>query len=169
MRLKKQPFNAKIKELKWIFETPIKDWIKYFKNQFGTSRYVIKGKCKKCGKCCETILFSDENGYIKTEEDFLELRKRNRRYYHFEINGRHGENWTKEDIKNRKIIQGALYFKCKSLGKDKKCKNYFFRSLYCRDYPSINPDFISAGGETIDGCGFYFDIDKKFNEYLNMD
>lgn len=169
MRLKKQPFNAKIKELKWIFETPIKDWIKYFKNQFGTSRYIIKGECKKCGKCCETILFSDENGYIKTEEDFLELRKRNRRYYHFEINGRHGENWTKEDIKNRKIIQGALYFKCKSLGKDKKCKNYFFRSLYCRDYPSINPDFISAGGETIDGCGFYFDIDKKFNEYLNID
>lgn len=164
MRIEK--IKNKFNEIKWIFETPLKYWIKFIKNQFGSSKYVIKGECKKCGKCCETILFSDENGYIKKEEDFAKLRKRNKRYYHFEINGRHGKNIDEADIENRKIIKGALYFKCKSLGEDKKCKNYFFRSIYCRDYPAINPEFIANGGETMDGCGFWFDIDKKFNEYL---
>ena len=129
MRLEKyRSITGKIKELSWVFKTPIKDWIKFIKNQFGGSKYVIKGSCKKCGKCCETILFSDENGYIKKESDFLALRKRNRRYYHFEINGRHG-NPTEAEIENRKIINGALYFKCKSLGEDKKCKNYIFLSI----------------------------------------
>ena len=142
----------KIDNYKWIFETPIEDWIKFFKNKFGGSKYVLKGKCKQCGNCCRNILFSDENGYIKTEEQFENLKKINKRYHHFEING--------------KMENGALLFKCKSLGDDGKCKVYHFRSLFCRDYPSINPIFIANGGTTLDGCGFYFDVNKKFSEYL---
>jgi len=137
----------------WIFNTSIKDWLKYFFNRFTSSRYIVKGKCKKCGQCCKTILFSDENGYIKTEKDFIELQKRNKRYKMFEISGKMEET-------------GALLFRCKSLGKDNLCKAYFFRSLYCRDYPAINPEFIKNGGTTLDNCGFYFDVNKKFEDYL---
>ncbi len=137
----------------------IQDLIQYIKNKLFSSKYVVKGKCKQCGKCCSTILFSDENGYIKTEEDFLNLQKRNRRYLHFTING-------KVEDKNNSFYDGALMFKCKSLGEDNRCKRYILRSLYCRDYPSINPTFIHNGGETLDDCGFWFDVDKKFKEYL---
>ena len=146
----------------WIFKTPVSDWVKYLKNRMATSKYVIKGECKKCGKCCENILFSDEKGYIKTEEEFSALKKRNLRYHHFFIAGKmEGESPDPKDSR------GALLFKCKSLDENKQCKQYYFRSFYCRDYPSINKTFISRGGETLDGCGFYFDVNKKFKEYLN--
>lgn len=138
-----------------IFE----DIIQHIKNKLFSSKYIVKGKCKQCGECCKTILFSDENGYIKTEEAFRELQNNNRRYLHFEING-------KVKDKNNSFFDGALMFKCKSLGKDGKCTKYFLRSLYCRDYPSVNSTFIHNGGQTLDGCGFYFDVDKKFKEYL---
>ena len=137
----------------WIFNTSIGDWLNYFKNKFSSSRYILKGKCKKCGACCRNILFSNENGYIKTEADFVEMQERNRRYRLFEISGKLEEN-------------GALLFKCKMLGDDNLCKSYFLRSLYCRDYPSVNPKFIQNGGTTLDGCGFYFDVNKKFEDYL---
>lgn len=137
----------------------IEDIVQYIKNKLFSSKYIVKGKCKQCGECCRTILFSDENGYIKTEEDFLNLQKENRRYLHFEISGQ-----VKEP--GNKFLDGALMFKCKSLGEDGRCKKYFLRSLYCRDYPSVNSDFIYNGGKTLDGCGFYFDVDKKFKDFL---
>lgn len=134
------------------------DIIQYIKNKLFSSHYIVKGKCRQCGECCRTILFSNENGYIKSEEEFRELQRTNRRYLHFDINGK------VED--ENPFLDGALMFKCKSLGADGRCKKYFLRSLYCRDYPSINPAFIYNGGETLDGCGFYFDVNKKFKEYL---
>lgn len=134
------------------------DILQYIKNKLFSSKYVIKGKCKKCGQCCASILFSDEKGYIKNEDDFINLQKRNRRYRHFEISGKVCDE---NDFTN-----GALTFRCKSLGKDGRCTKYFFRSLYCRDYPSINSAFIHNGGTTLDGCGYYFDVDKKFKDYL---
>ena len=138
----------------------IEDLICYFKNKLFSSKYVIKGKCKKCGQCCSTILFSDENGYIKTHEDFIKLLKKNKRLNNFTINGKVC------DVEKDNPQYGALLFKCKSLKEDGKCANYFFRSLYSRDYPSINHSFIQMGGTTLEGCGYYFDGDKKFEEYL---
>ena len=143
-----------------IIKNGLEDLILYIKNKIFSSKYIVKGKCKQCGQCCSTILFSDENGYIKDEEGFYNLQKRNRRYRHFTINGR-------VEDKDNSFFDGALMFKCKSLGEDGKCKRYFFRPIYCRDYPSINSDFIYNGGETLDGCGYYFDTDKKFKDYLN--
>ena len=138
----------------------IQDIIQYIKNKMFSSRYVVKGKCKKCGKCCSTILLSDENGYIKTEEDFIKLQKQNRAIRNFVING------IADDVEKDSPQYGALLFKCRVLRDDGRCGMYFFRSLFCRDYPSINPDFIQMGGTTLDGCGYYFDVDKKFEEYL---
>lgn len=139
------------------------DIIQYLKNKMYSSKYVVKGKCKQCGKCCATILFSDENGYIKTPEDFIELQKKNSRFRQFVINGR------VDDTEENNAQYGALLFKCRALKDDGKCSRYFLRSLFCRDYPSVNPLFIQMGGTTLDECGYYFDVNKKFSEYLNED
>ena len=66
----------------------IEDLICHFKNKLFSSKYVVKGKCKKCGQCCSNILFSDEKGYIKSQEDFIELQRKNRRLNNFVINGK---------------------------------------------------------------------------------
>lgn len=139
----------------------IEDIIQYFKNKLFSSKYVVKGKCKMCGKCCSTILFSDENGYIKTPEDFIKLQKVNPKMKQFTISG------IVSDTDENDCHYGALMFKCKALGKDGKCTKYLFRPLFCRDYPAINPTFIEMGGTTLDDCGYYFDVDKKFSDYLN--
>ena len=136
------------------------DIIQHFKNKMFSSKYVVKGKCKRCGQCCSTILFSDENGYIKTPEDFIKLQKRNPKLFQFTING------IVNDVDKDNPQFGALLFKCKALKEDGRCSQYFFRSFFCRDYPAINSQFIQMGGTTLDGCGYYFDVDKKFKEYL---
>ncbi len=112
-----------------------------------------------CGQCCSTILFSDENGYIKTPETFEELKKKNRKLRQFVINGK------VDDVEKEHIQYGALLFKCRAL-KNNKCSVYFMRSFFCRDYPQVNSEFIQMGGTTLDDCGYKFDVNKTFDDYL---
>lgn len=136
----------------------IEDAFLSLKNKFTSSKYVIKGKCKQCGKCCTCILFSNEKGYIKNEEDFKILQKKHLIYNFFYPNGQvtgEGEE-----------VEGAFMFKCKFL-KNNKCSIYLIRPIFCRDYPAINKKFIEMGGTTLDECGFRFEPDKKFKDYLN--
>jgi len=127
--------------------------LKFLYNKAFSSKYIIKGKCKACGKCCRSIVFYDGDKLIKTEEDFVLAKKKNKRMNMFEISG-------KDDF------DGALTFKCKSLADDGKCKDYWIRSIFCREYPFIIPDFIRNNGQTLEGCGYYYGVDKEFKEYL---
>ena len=136
----------------------IEDIILSVKNKFQSSKYVVKGKCRQCGKCCSNILFSNENGYIKDIETFKEMQKKHFIYNFFYENGK----ITNEE----KELEGVILFKCKHLNKNNKCNIYFIRPFFCRDYPSINPDFIKMGGTTLDDCGFNFAPDKPFSSYL---
>lgn len=129
-------------------------YLKFLYDRLFSSKYVVKGKCKACGKCCRTIVFYDGDELIKTEEQFEKAKQKNKRMMLFEISG-------------RDEIDGALTFVCKSLRPDGKCGNYFLRSMFCREYPFVIPDFIRNNGKTLEGCGYYFDIDKKFEEYLH--
>lgn len=106
-----------------------------------------------CGKCCRSIVFYDGDTLIKTKEQFERAKLKNKRMNLFEISG-----VDKSD--------GALTFTCKSLAPDGKCKAYFFRSLYCREYPFVKPDFIRANGQTLEGCGYSFGVNKEFESYL---
>lgn len=146
--------NNLVENIKKFFEDIILD----IHNKLFSSKYIIKGKCKKCGKCCRNILFSDKNGYIKDEKIFYEMQKKYSYYRNFKISG---------VVKDRQDFQnGALTFECKFISKNNRCKIYFFRPIFCRDYPNINQDLIYNGVEMLDECGFYFDVDKKFEEYL---
>jgi Fe-S-cluster containining protein len=141
----------------------IKDFIEdvFFElhSKYFSSKYVLKGKCKKCGACCRNILFSTKDGYVKSEELFNKMRKKYRYYRNFRISG---------VVENKKDFQnGALTFECKFISKNNKCLIYPFRPLFCRDYPSINKDLIYSGVTMLDDCGYYFDVDKKFENYLS--
>ncbi len=136
----------------------IQDFFLEIYNKTFSSKYILKGKCKRCGNCCRNILFSTKEGYVKDEKIFKKMQKKYRYYRNFKISGIVKD---KQDFQN-----GALTFVCKYISKDNKCKIYWFRPMFCRDYPNINPDLIYNGVEMLDGCGFYFDVDKKFNEYL---
>ena len=127
-------------------------------NKLFSSKYIIKGKCKRCGNCCRNILFSTQEGYIKDEKIFYKMQKKYRYYKNFKISGIVQD---KKDFQN-----GALTFECKFISKENKCRIYFLRPLFCRDYPNINPELIHSGVTMLDGCGFYFDVNKKFSEYL---
>ncbi len=127
------------------------------KNHFTSSKYVVKGKCNRCGNCCRNIIFSDENGYIKDEEVFFKLQKKTKGYKIFKPSGK---------ITDEKgEANGALTFECKFL-KNNKCSIYFIRPLFCREYPMVIPAFIYNGGGMLEGCGFHFEVNKEFKEYL---
>ena len=111
-----------------------------------------------CGRCCRNILFSTTEGYIKDEKLFKEMQRKHRYYRNFRISGVVKD---KQDFQN-----GALTFECKFITKNNKCMIYWFRPLFCRDYPNINQDLIYNGVEMLDECGFYFAVNKKFSEYL---
>lgn len=132
-------------------------WFDFY-NKIFSSKYVLKGKCKKCGACCRNILFSTKEGYIKDEKIFLEMQKKYRYYRNFRIKGKIKD---KQDFQN-----GALTFECKFISDKNKCRIYWIRPMFCRDYPNINPDLIYSGVKMLDNCGFYFDVNKKFDEYL---
>lgn len=128
-------------------------YIIFLFNKLTSSKYVVKGKCKACGNCCRTIVFYDGSELIKTEEQFNNAKLKNKRMNMFSISGR-----DKTD--------GALTFSCNYLNEDGKCSVYWLRSIFCREYPFIIPDFIRNNGQTLEGCGYSYGIDKQFNDYL---
>ncbi len=124
----------------------------FFKKKFQSSKYILTGKCKQCGQCCRNIVFVIKDDYVKTEEQFERLKEFKKIYNHFYISGRDKDR--------------ALLFTCKSLRDDNKCKDYLWRSFFCRNYPQIIPKFIYNGGTPLDNCGYQFKVDKKFHEFL---
>ncbi len=131
------------------------DGLKFFLQKLFSSKFIVGGKCKMCGTCCRNIVFYIGKKIISDEKEFDNLRKFDKKYNNFEINGR-GE-------------EGELLFKCKALAEDGKCSVYKWRSVNCRLYPRVKQDFVYKGGVTLDGCGYYFEVDKKFKDYIKKD
>ena len=129
------------------------EYIKFYFKQFKSSKFIRKGKCLQCGKCCKNILFYIGDEPVKDENQFEKMKQWDKRYYGFYISGK-DEN-------------GALLFTCNKLGSDNKCSVYFMRGLVCRNYPNPASKFLINGGKPIEGCGFYFEPDKTFKSYLN--
>ena len=69
--------------------------------------------------------------------------------------------------KAQSITDAAFSYIVEFISKNNKCLIYPIRPIFCRDYPNINPELIYNGVEMLDECGFYFDVNKKFEEYLN--
>ena len=128
-------------------------YIKYLIQKIQSSKYIRKGKCKKCGNCCRNILlYTVDEKPINTEEQFEKIKEWDKHFYNFHISGR--------------SETGALLFTCNEISDDNKCKVYFFRGIGCRQYPKKNTKFLINGGKPLDGCGYYFEPDKNFKSYL---
>ena len=131
----------------------IKEYIKFYINKVLSAKYVRKGKCLKCGNCCRNILLYADEEPIKTNEQFERVKEWEKHYNNFYISGR--------------SETGALLFTCREISEDNKCRVYFFRGLGCRQYPAVKSKFIINGGKPLDGCGYYFESNKKFKSYLD--
>ncbi|MCD7880045.1 MAG: YkgJ family cysteine cluster protein [Candidatus Gastranaerophilales bacterium] len=126
--------------------------IKYFINRLSSAKYIRKGHCNKCGNCCRNILLYIEEEPIKKIEQFEQIKEWNKHYNNFYISG--------------KDESGSLLFTCREIDENNKCKVYFFRGLGCRLYPAVNRKFLRNGGKPLDGCGYYFEPNKKFELFL---
>ena len=129
------------------------EYIKFQISKLFSSKYVRKGSCKICGNCCKNIVFYIGEDAVSTQEQFEALKKWNKSYNNFALSGK-DEN-------------GALLFTCKCLDKNNKCKVYYLRSINCRLYPNPDKIFLANRGKLLDNCGYYFDTNKKFKDYLN--
>ena len=130
----------------------VKDLLKFYWNRITSPKYILQGKCKKCGRCCRNIVFYAYDKPITDINVYKELKLKNRRMELFYLSG-----------KNEK---GELLFTCKSLSEDNKCKYYFLRSLYCRRYPMVKS--LSTGQYLTppEGCGYTILPNKSFQDII---
>lgn len=132
---------------------PILKYLKFIYNSvFYKPKYVLKGECKKCGKCCKNIVFFAYNIPIKEEIVFEELKQKNKRMNLFYPNG--------------KNEHGELLFRCKFLDDNNRCKVYFFRSFYCRKYPMVKSLLNGKLLTPREDCGYKIEPVKKFEDFL---
>lgn len=131
-----------------FFET-----LKFFVQKITSSKFVVTGKCRRCGTCCQNITFFVGNRIVTSEVEFQKMQEFDKKYRNFEISGK-GEN-------------GELLFRCKALKENGSCGVYRFRSVNCRLYPRVNQKFVYDGGVPLDGCGYSFSVNKKFKDYLD--
>lgn len=96
------------------------------------------GHCLMCGKCCKSIMLSDEGKWLRNRRDLKALIKKEPEYARFRITG----NTT----------CGRLLFTCSLLGEDNLCGDHENRLFVCREYPTIALYF--EGGDTGTTCGY---------------
>lgn len=130
------------------------EFFKFQISKFLSSKFIRKGYCNQCGNCCKNIVFFIGEIPISTEEQFASLKKWSNAYNNFYISG--------------KDEKGALLFTCKCLDEQNKCSVYHFRSINCRTYPNPKAKFLANGGKPLDGCGYYFEADKNFKDFLKQ-
>ena len=127
-------------------------YIKFLFDKLTSAKYVRKGKCLGCGACCRNILlYADDNIPVVTEVQFEKIKEWDKHFRNFYISGK-SEN-------------GSLLFTCKELDENNRCR--VFRGLGCRQYPKTDKKFLINGGKPLDGCGYYFEPDKKFDSFIS--
>ena len=126
--------------------------IRYLISKFNSPKYILKGECKKCGRCCRNIVFYAYDKPITDEKIYNELKYKNKRLNLFYPSG--------------KNAKGEILFTCKSLLPNNHCKYYFFRSLYCRRFPLVKSLTSGKYLTPPDGCGYSIELSKKFTDYM---
>ena len=78
-------------------------WLKFYLNRLQSPGYILKGECKKCGRCCRNIVFFAYGNPIKDIKLFEELKIKNKRMNLFYPSGK---NENGEML--LKLVDGAL-------------------------------------------------------------
>lgn len=102
------------------------------------SRWVLEGKCRKCGTCCKEIYLRITPRQLSSKL-FTELAVRWTSWiFDFEL--------LRIDYENCYLV-----FSCKHLRSDGKCGSYFWRPNICRNYPLV--DYFEEP-KVLPDCGF---------------
>ena len=113
-------------------------------------KYYRQGSCARCGACCSRIYVNHRKGMIKTEDEFLKLKKLHPFYTYIEI--------IDKD-------ENGLVFKCNKFDTDKKiCTIHKFRPGICRRYPS--EIIMKMNGVMHENCGFCFKPIDSFEDVM---
>jgi len=124
---------------------------KWFLLNIMRKRYIRRGKCKGCGRCCQEIYVRHEKKFIQDEETFNNLQRIHPFYSYLKI---------------REKTETGLVFECTKLDKTTgKCKIYWFRPMICKLYPL--EEIFMLGGVISEDCGFRFEPIEKFEDVLN--
>lgn len=124
---------------------------KFFFLNILRKKYIRKGQCNSCGKCCQEIYVKHGGGVIKDEEEFKRLQKLHWFYSYLEI------------VDN---TEDGLVFRCTKLDPvEMKCTVYKHRALLCRLYPQ--EEIFMMGGIMGEQCGFTFEPIESFEEILD--
>lgn len=111
------------------------------------SNILIRGKCLKCGQCCEEIIVVHKGKVIETEKQFSRIVYTDPFYRLLICKGHDSE--------------GNLRFYCRYV-QEGKCLIYSERPQICRNYPS--PIMFSYGGTLQQDCGFRIYPRYSFSE-----
>ena len=124
---------------------------KFVYSKIFRKKYIRTGKCKSCGRCCQSIYVRHSANIIKTEEEFDRLKNQHFFYSYLNIIDKN---------------ETGLVFECTKLDKNTgKCTAYKNRALICRQYPM--EEVFMMGGIISDECGYKFVPVKSFEEVLN--
>lgn len=122
--------------------------LKFIHSKILGRKYMRRGKCKSCGKCCTGIHIRHAKNFIKDEEEFEKLKKLHYFYNFLEI------------VEKNEL---GLVFACTKLDRETgKCTVYNQRAVLCRTYPQ--EDIFMLGGIISEECGFYFEPIHSFEE-----
>ncbi len=88
------------------------------------SKYILTGKCKRCGQCCKKILLSITPKQLNSRLFSTIAIKWIEWIFGFEL-----LYIDREDL--------YLAFKCNYHNDDGTCGNYFWRANVCRNFPLI--------------------------------
>lgn len=110
-------------------------------------KYIKRGSCKGCGRCCQKIYVRHATDVIKDIEEFEKLKTLHFFYGYLNV--------VDKD-------ETGLVFECSKLDKETgKCTAYKSRPVLCRQYPV--EEIFMMGGSMTENCGFSFEPIEKFD------
>ncbi|OGI30944.1 MAG: hypothetical protein A2287_02440 [Candidatus Melainabacteria bacterium RIFOXYA12_FULL_32_12] len=124
---------------------------KIFASKVLGRKYLRRGKCKTCGRCCQKIYIRHRSSIIKDEEEFEKLQSLHFFYSYIKVVG-------KDDT--------GLIFECTKLDIEKGlCNAHSRRAMICRQYPQ--EEIFMMGGIISEDCGYKFIPIRSFEEVFS--
>jgi Fe-S-cluster containining protein len=118
--------------------------------RFLGQQFMVKGSCRRCGKCCRSMALSFGGRKITTEDEFMRLKETFTYYSSFAVERRHAA--------------GFLIFSCTKLDEQGHCGDYRRRPHICRSFP--DPQSFDQTYSLPEGCGFEVIPLRGFDEFL---
>ena len=124
---------------------------KFVAHRILNRKYIRTGKCKGCGRCCQSIYVRHAKHIIQDIEEFKKLKN-----LHF--------FYTYLNVVDK--TETGLVFECTKLDKaNGKCTAYKNRPALCRQYPV--EEIFMMGGIITEECGYKFTPIVSFKEVFN--